>query len=337
MKKLKTAIIGCGNIHQVHADIIKNSDNTELEYVVDIKENRAKKSAEKYNCKYLTDYKDLLDKNLDSVHICTPHFLHSSMAIDFLNSEINVLVEKPLALNYKEAQKVIKADQNSSAKLGVCFQNRFNENIQRAREIIDSSELGELKGIKGIVTWHRDQNYYLKDDWKGYYKTEGGGVLINQAIHTLDLIQWFGGEIEAVKGNIDTRVLEDIIEVEDTADATLYFKNNAVGIFYATNGFSANSPVEIVVDFEKGSLRLFGDQLFVQKENEIKQFSEEKESKYKAYWGYGHQKLIESFYQAIINNNNKNLIRAEEGIKTLELINKINNSSKKRKKYYLNQ
>ncbi|MGP3778286.1 Gfo/Idh/MocA family protein [Halanaerobium saccharolyticum] len=337
MKKLKTAIIGCGNIHQVHADIIKNSDNTELEYVVDIKENRAKKSAEKYNCKYLTDYKDLLDKNLDSVHICTPHFLHSSMAIDFLNSEINVLVEKPLALNYKEAQKVIKADQNSSAKLGVCFQNRFNENIQRAREIIDSSELGELKGIKGIVTWHRDQNYYLKDDWKGYYKTEGGGVLINQAIHTLDLIQWFGGEIEAVKGNIDTRVLEDIIEVEDTADATLYFKNNAVGIFYATNGFSANSPVEIVVDFEKGSLRLFGDQLFVQKENEIKQFSEEKESKYKAYWGYGHQKLIESFYQAIINNNNKNLIKAEEGIKTLELINKINNSSKKRKKYYLNQ
>ncbi|TDP95981.1 putative dehydrogenase [Halanaerobium saccharolyticum] len=337
MKKLKTAIIGCGNIHQVHADIIKNSDNTELEYVVDIKENRAKKSAEKYNCKYLTDYKDLLDKNLDSVHICTPHFLHSSMAIDFLNSEINVLVEKPLALNYKEAQKVIKADQNSSAKLGVCFQNRFNENIQRAREIIDSSELGELKGIKGIVTWHRDQNYYLKDDWKGYYKTEGGGVLINQAIHTLDLIQWFGGEIEAVKGNIDTRVLEDIIEVEDTADATLYFKNNAVGIFYATNGFSANSPVEIVVDFEKGSLRLFGDQLFVQKENEIKKFSEEKESKYKAYWGYGHQKLIESFYQAIINNNNKNLIRAEEGIKTLELINKINDSSKKRKKYYLDQ
>jgi len=257
------------------------------------------------------------------------------MAIKFLKENINVLVEKPLALNYEDGRKLIKAAAKSKAQLGVSFQNRFNENNQRAKKIINDGSLGKIKGIKGLVTWHRDKDYYLKDEWKGFYDTEGGGVLINQAIHTLDLIQWFGGTVEAVKGNIDTRVLDKVIEVEDTADATLYFKDGFTGIFYATNAFSSNSPIEIEIDCEKGNMRLFDDQLIIKKENQLDSFIENNDSDYKAYWGYGHQILIDSFYDDLENEIKENTITAAEGIKTLELIKGINTSSKTGKKYYL--
>ncbi|TDO91324.1 putative dehydrogenase [Halanaerobium saccharolyticum] len=335
MKKLRTAIIGCGNIYSVHADILASKENVELKYMVDIKENRAQKAAEKYNCEYLLDYSELLNKDIDVVHICTPHFLHSPMAIKFLESEINVLVEKPLALNYAEGKQLLRTAKNSSSHLGVAFQNRFNENNQRAKKILEAGTLGEIKGIKGLVTWHRDKDYYLNDEWKGFYETEGGGVLINQAIHTLDLIQWFGGPIKAVSGNVDTRVLDDVIEVEDTADATLFFEDDFNGIFYATNAFSSNSPIEIEIDCEKGSMRLFEDQLLVKTANKTDNFNENSDTDYKAYWGYGHQRLIDGFYQDLRNSTHSNTIRAEEGIKTLELITAINSSSKNRKKYYL--
>ncbi|RAK05462.1 putative dehydrogenase [Halanaerobium saccharolyticum] len=335
MKKLKAAIIGCGNIYPVHADILASKENVELKHMIDIKENRAQKAAEKYNCEYLTDYSKLLDKELDVVHICTPHFLHSPMAIKFLESEINVLVEKPLALNYAEGRKLIQAAEKSRAHLGVAFQNRFNENNQRAKKILEAETLGKITGIKGLVTWHRDRDYYLNDEWKGFYKTEGGGVLINQAIHTLDLIQWFGGPVKAARGNVDTRVLDDVIEVEDTADATLFFEADFNGIFYATNAFSSNSPIEIEIDCEKGSMRLFEDQLLIKKDGQIDNFKENSDTDYKAYWGYGHQRLIDGFYQDIWNDTQSNTINAQEGIKTLELIKAINTSSKNRSKYYL--
>jgi predicted dehydrogenase len=336
MGKLRAAIIGCGNIYPVHADILAGKENVELKYMVDIKENRAQKAAEKYDCEYLIDYSELLNKDLNVVHICTPHFLHSPMAIKFLESEINVLVEKPLALNYAEGKQLIRAAENSIAHLGVAFQNRFNENNQRAKKILETGILGKIKGIKGLVTWHRDKDYYLNDEWKGFYETEGGGVLINQAIHTLDLMQWFGGPVKAVKGNVDTRVLDDVIEVEDTADATLFFKADFNGIFYATNAFSSSSPIEIEIDCEKGSMRLFDDQLLISKEGEFDSFKENNDTNYKAYWGYGHQRLIDGFYQDIENRTQNNTISAEEGIKTLELIKAINLSSKNRKKHYLN-
>ena len=241
-----------------------------------------------------------------------------------------------MALNYEEGKEIIETEKKSTAKAGVCFQNRFNNNNKKAKEILENGALGKIKGIKGIVTWHRGKDYYLKDDWKGYYETEGGGVLINQAIHTLDLIQWFGGPVSSVRGNVDTRVLGDVIEVEDTADATLFFEAGFNSIFYATNAFSSNSPIEIEIDCEKGSIRLFDDQLLISKDGDTDSFRENNDSNYKAYWGYGHQRLINGFYQDIRSSTQNNTIGPEEGIKTLELIKAINSSSKNRKEYYLN-
>ncbi|RAK12441.1 putative dehydrogenase [Halanaerobium saccharolyticum] len=335
MKNLNAAIVGCGSIYKVHADALIELEKVKLKYVVDIREERAKKAAEEYNCSYLLKYEELLNKEIDVVHICTPHFLHSPMAVKFLEAGINVFVEKPLALNYQDGQNINAALAQSQAKLGVCFQNRFNDNNQQAKKIIESGKLGEIKGIKGFVTWHRSRDYYLKDDWKGFYETEGGGVLINQAIHTLDLMQWFGGQIKAVKGNIDTRVLNDVIEVEDTAEATLYFESGALGIFYATNTFSQNSPIEIVIDCENGSMRLFNDQLVINQGDNKSVFNADNQGDYKSYWGNSHHKIIELFYQDLLADSYENIVTAAEGLKTLTLIKYINLSAQNNKKFHL--
>lgn len=329
MEKLKVAVIGCGNIFPVHADVITASDKAELMAVVDIEDKKAKEASEKYDCLQFTDYHDILNKKeVDIVHICTPHYQHSAMAIDLMNAGIDVLVEKPVALNSHRAEKMIEVARNTGQRLGVVFQNRFNENNLKAKEILDSRKLGSIKGVKAIVTWFRDEEYYQKDDWRGKFSTEGGGVLINQAIHTLDLMQWFAGEIKAVKGNVDTRCLQSVIEVEDTAEGTIFFENGVRGIFYASNCFTANSPIQLEIDCEKGRIILEGGNLQIDSIELNEQHIDTKDTKYKSYWGYGHKRLIEGFYQDIISGTNDFTISAEEGIKCMKMIEGIYQSSK---------
>lgn len=329
MEKLKIAVIGCGNIFPVHADLITAWEQADLMAVVDIEKSRAKKAADKYNCAYYTNYKEMLkNERLDIVHICTPHYQHSSMAIDFMENSLDVLVEKPVALNSQRAAKMIKVAKNTGRRLGVVFQNRFNENNIKAKEILRSGRLGPIKGIKAIITWHRDEEYYLQDEWRGKFATEGGGVLINQAIHTLDLMQWFVGEMESVKGHVDTRCLQSVIEVEDTAEANIFFKNGSHGIFYASNCFSANSPIQIEIVCKKGSILLEGGNLQIDSNEIADQYIDTKTTTYKSYWGYGHKTLIEGFYKDVLAGTNKYTISAEEGIKSLQLIEGIYESSK---------
>ncbi len=328
------AIIGCGNIFGVHAEAVQKYKNAELKAVVDIKKEKAVKAAAKYDCSYFTDYQEMLkEKEIDVIHICTPHYLHAPMSIDSLKAGKHVLVEKPMAENLDNAQKMIEVkNRHPEQHLGIVFQNRYNTTSQKARQLIQKGELGKLKGIKGIVTWYRNDDYYLQDEWRGKWETEGGGVLINQAIHTLDLVQWLGGELEAVKGNFDTRVIESI-EVEDTADATLFFKDNKKGIFFASNCFSTNSPVEIEIHGEEGLLKLQNNNLILEKEDgSIDLRSEEGNDEFKSYWGQGHESLITDFYNNI-RENRQDYVTAEEGIKSIEIIHGIYESSKNDQKY----
>ncbi|MDP4090155.1 MAG: Gfo/Idh/MocA family oxidoreductase [Bacillota bacterium] len=330
MKKLRSAIIGCGNIHVNHAKALMNSDFGELAAVVDINENRAKAAAEKYNCKYYLDYKEMLkDNNIDVVHICTPHFLHSTMAIDSIAAGKHALVEKPVAVSVERAMEMIAAKDKYKKHLAVAFQNRYNNTSLKAKEIIEQGTLGKVRGLKAIVTWSRDKNYYLNDEWRGKWETEGGGVLINQAIHDLDLLQWFGGPMDSIKGNADLRVLNDVIEVEDTADATIRFKSGAVGIFYATNCYSMNSSVLIEIHLEDGMLRIEEGELFLIRDGAKTLLCSDtsSDSTAKSYWGEGHRKMIKSFYESIMNDDTKGYVTGEESIKSLQIIEGIYKSS----------
>ncbi len=330
MGKLGVAVIGCGSIHGVHADAITASQLSRLVCVVDIDEGRARASAAKYGCRWYVDYLEAIkDDEVDVVHICTPHYLHSSMAIEAVRAGKHVLVEKPVAISVSQAQEMAQESKKHGRYIGVCFQNRFNPESQKAKEIIDSGEIGAVKGVKGIVTWYRTREYYLESGWRGKFATEGGGVLINQSIHTLDLMQWLGGGVKAVKASVATNLLGDAIEVEDTADALLFFKNGARGIFYATNCYVANSPVEIEIVCEKATLKLC-DGTLVMEQGENKQLLVGKESgqtAYKSYWGRSHAILIEEFYKAILGGDPKHIISVEEGMESLKIIDGIYKSS----------
>lgn len=336
MSKLRVAVIGCGNIFPVHADAIAANTDAELTAVVDIDKEKAVKAAEKYHCDFYEDYHQLITKeDIDVVHICTPHHKHASIALDFLKAGIDVLTEKPLAIDARQAEEMIATAREYDRSLGVVFQNRFNENVLKAVEILSEGNLGKINGVKGIVTWFRDTDYYQQAEWRGKYSTEGGGVLINQAIHTLDLLQYFAGEVKAIQGNIATRCLGDVIEVEDTADATIFFESGAVGIFFATNCFSSNSPVTIEIDCEKGRLILEGGKLLVEADENCQEYSDNNCSEYKSYWGYGHKTLIDGFYRDVLEGTDKYIVTGQEGIKSLRMLEAIYKSSKSGKREFI--
>ena len=337
MDKLGAAIIGCGSIYKVHADAIVGSADARLVAVADIEEQKAKAAASQYACAFYTDYKEMLgSEKIDVVHICTPHYLHAPMAIEALKNGKHVLVEKPMAINEEQAQRMAAEAEKSGRYLGVAFQNRYNNTSLNAKAILDEGTLGPIKGIKGFVTWYREASYYTQSSWRGKFKTEGGGVLINQAIHTLDLMQWLAGDIKAIKGHVDTRVLEHVIEVEDTADATIYFKNGAVGLFYATNCFTTNAAIEIEVHCEKGILKINDDELVLVRDGAKERIaSDQGDSPYKTYWGNSHNKLIGQFYRCILEENETDYITGEEGITALKMIKGIYQSSSEHAKVFI--
>ena len=330
--ELGAAIIGCGAISPLHAMSIKQIKGVNLLAVTDIDVQKSERAAHEYECESTTDYRELLHRtDIDVVHLCTPHHLHAEMAIEFLNAGKHVLTEKPLAADLPSARRIQEAAAASAGQLGIVLQNRYNETSVRMKKMIDSGDLGSLICMKGLATWHRSESYYTESNWRGRWDTEGGGVLINQTIHTLDLLQWFGGEVVSVKGSVTTDVLNEVIEVEDTAHAALFFKNNVRGIFYATNGYLVNSPVELELVFEKGIITQRRDCLYLWQEGKETLLCSPPsvEGMGKSYWGSSHSLLIKDFYEHIVAGRNF-WLNGSVGLKSLQLVADIYNSSRTR-------
>ncbi|MEC0166948.1 Gfo/Idh/MocA family oxidoreductase [Paenibacillus graminis] len=331
MSTIGAAIIGCGAIAPLHAKAIQSMEGTRLVAVADTDPARAAQAAGDYGCEALADYRQLLGRaDIGIVHLCTPHHLHAPMAEEFLQAGHHVLTEKPMALDVRSARSMHEVAAASQGQLGIVFQNRYNNPSIRVKETIDSGILGRLICMKGIVTWYRSEDYYTESGWRGKWATEGGGVLINQTIHTLDLLQWFGGEIASVTGSVTTDVLNEVIEVEDTAHACIIFKNNVRGLFYGTNAYFVNSPVEMELVFEQGTLLLRRDCLYLWKDGHETLLSEPVSTAVegKSYWGTSHQRLILDFYKHV-REGRKFWIDAGEGIKALEVIAGIYSSAVK--------
>lgn len=329
MGTFKVGIIGCGAIHAVHADAIMKNLKTELVAVADIDKEKAKITSKQYGCKYFTDYKELLkQENIDVIHICTPHYLHAPIAIEAMRTGKHVLTEKPMSISVSDAEEMIKVSEQTGKRLGICFQNRYNSTAERIKEVLASGRTGRILGGKAFVTWHRDPDYYLNSDWKGTWEKEGGGVLINQAIHTLDLLQFFMGDIGSLKASIDTRLLEKFIEVEDTVDATIKFKNGTTALFYATNCYTVDSPIELELICENAKIKLAEELTIRYSDGTFEHHSDiDKAAGEKTYWGCSHTVLIDDFYNKL-QNGHKFEIDGEEGIQTVKIIQAIYASHK---------
>lgn len=338
-KDLKVAVIGCGNIAPMHLESVQMLNGPKIVAVCDNKEDRAETKAKQYKCKYYTDYKEMLDKeDLDVVHICTPHYLHAPMTIYAANKGVNVLTEKPMSISLKDADDMIDACSTNNVALGVIFQNRYNPGAILIKDTLKSGALGEIQSAKASVTWDRSDEYYSKSDWKGTWDMEGGGVIIDQAIHTLDLLRWFvDSPIEYVDANISNRAHERI-EVEDSAEGVIKYKNGVVTGFYTVNYYSYDAPVEIEIDCEKGLVKLVSDKATI-RFNDGKEISADRDPRMqmdygegvKSYWGVSHLKQIKDFYEALSNGKSP-AIDGKEARKTQQMISAIYQSGKERKR-----
>lgn len=300
---MRAAIVGCGSIAHVHAKSILALGH-ELVALADIDPNHLSAFSEEFGGNTYSSLEDMLaNETFDVLHICTPHNLHVPMALRALSEGVHVFMEKPPVISEEQLSELRLAYRTRKAKLGFCFQNRYNPSVVKALEMLHSGVAGKVLGARGYVTWNRSAAYY-SDPWHGKLALEGGGVLINQAIHTLDLLHLMLGKTPTgVDAVISNHRLKTEIEVEDTVSALVTYPDARLS-FYATNGYTEDAPPLIEVQCENMHLRMEGNTLFCKQgkgtweEIEVEQIS----PLGKSYWGAGHIICIQDFYDSILNS-----------------------------------
>ncbi|HDR2752319.1 TPA: Gfo/Idh/MocA family oxidoreductase [Enterobacter asburiae] len=330
MKVLNSAIIGGGAIHGCHVNALRQIPDVTLRALVDTDSVKGLKLAKDYQCRFYQDHREmLLDEHIDVVHICTPHFEHKEMILAALAAGKHVFCEKPVAMNGREIREITQAVDHAPGLLGVCYQNRLNPTSQSIMETLTEGSLGRMLSIKAVLTWSRSGCYYTESPWRGRLATEGGSLLINQAIHTLDLMQWFGGGVTRLKGVVDRGELADVTEGEDSAMATLHFANGARGLFYASNCHTTDSPLLLEIHCEHGTLQLNDNTLWRLSQGERITLANDAspDGSSKSYWGVGHQQAIRRFYHAIHHPENADYIDIRTAGKSLNLVEAIYRSS----------
>lgn len=317
----RTAIVGCGGIAQTHATYLSKMEDVKIVAVCDILAERTEKLKNTYapEAEIFDDYIKMLDTvKPDVLHVCTPHYLHCEMAIAALNRNINVMLEKPVCINLTQVDELIKAEKESKAKICISFQNRYLLRNKKAKELITSGEAGAVKYANGTVLWSRNETYYTGSHWRGFMATEGGGVMINQAIHTLDLMLWLCGAPEKLTALTANYHLKGIIDVEDTASAYITFKNGAKGMFYATTAHYTDAPIALEVVCENMTLKLVDDDLYIDgKKQELYDVANSSDGK--GYWGVGHQMLFKDYYSRLANGEDMP-IGVAEAAKALKVL-----------------
>lgn len=299
---MKSVIIGCGGISRVHAKVLADAPYTDLVACADIRPERAKTRADEYGLTAYTDYIEMLEKEKpDVVHICTPHYLHVPMAIDALKRGINVFMEKPAAISQEQFDDLKAAAAASGAKIGICFQNRFNPTTREMRSILAEDTTGKPLGARAFVTWKREAPYYTESGWRGVLATEGGSVLINQSIHTMDLLVHLLGKPVSVEATASNRHMKGVIETEDTLEAYITFASGTKALFYATTAYAVDSPVLVEVACENRVIRFEGEEISVREaDGTVNTRTLAFDAAIgKSYWGAGHSGCIAAFYSSL--------------------------------------
>lgn len=296
---MKAAIIGLGSIAPVHAQAILRAEG-EITAICDIEEEKTAAFGAKFapGARRFSDWKTMLASlrgEADVIHITTPHYLHADMVCAALGAGFSVLCEKPLCIREEDIGRILAAERAAGGMLGVCLQNRYNESNRALFSLC-----GEKPAAAGFgsVVWERDENYYRSGAWRGKWATEGGGVMINQALHTLDLLLCVMGDPVSVVATTENRHLGGKIEVEDTASARFLTADGRSFSFFATTGGGADFPVQLMVKTAAGdTVVAANDTLTVN--GEIRP-SESGTVRYgKDVWGDGHAHLVADFYDAV--------------------------------------
>jgi predicted dehydrogenase len=255
MTPLRVGIIGVGNIAPVHAAAIQAEGGSALVAVATRHPERGPAFAARYGAAWHADYQDLLRQpEVDVVTICATHAERVSMALAAAQAGKHIWCEKPLARTAAECDTIIAACDRADVRLGVVFQSRFDPLALKCREILQAGRLGRLLWASTSTPWYRDEAYFASKPWRGEWAESGGGVLINQAIHAIDLLVWLVGMPSRVTAQ--TRTLAHAIEVEDAAHALLEFPGGALGAIQATTVAYPGYPERLEFYGTNGSLVL---------------------------------------------------------------------------------
>lgn len=337
-KKYGFAIIGAGIIGQTHADRLLGVEKGKLAVIFDRTEAKAKSIAMKYDSDWSTDFDAVLAReDVDVVNICLPSGMHAQYAIAAAKAGKHVITEKPIDISAENALAMIDTCREAGVKLAVISQHRLQDSTQQVKKDIESGKLGKLIIGTGAINWYRSQDYYDSGSWRGTWAFDGGGALMNQGVHTVDVLQYLMGPIESVYAHCET-LGHDRIEVEDAAVATLRFKNGAIGTLVATTCAYPGLSTRVEIFGKDGSAVIESDTLVYRKvkaeeDNEqstavaIKPQTVSTAADPRAIEAEGHIKQMNDMIEAI-EQNREPIINGEEGYKPLEIILAIYESAR---------
>ncbi len=342
MNSIRIAVVGCGAIHSTHCDAIQQIEGAKLAAVVDEVPERAAAASQKYGAQAATSLNEIWDE-IDAVHLCVPSGLHHKIGMEAALHGKHVLSEKPIDVSIDAANSLIKTCRTSGVKLGVVSQHRFANDIQQVKEAAQSGAMGRLLEGDMYNKWYRSQQYYDSGDWRGTWQLDGGGCLMNQGVHYVDMLQWIMGGVKSVQAQVRTQAHQRI-EVEDIANALLEFNNGAVGVIqgstsvypgmaerleihglYGTAIIEADRLKVWKVDAEGSQLGLYGDGVNKQPTPKLEMHVPSPESQPTgagdptAIWGEQHRLQIEDFVRAIADGRDP-FITGEMALEPLKII-----------------
>jgi UDP-N-acetyl-2-amino-2-deoxyglucuronate dehydrogenase len=336
MDKLKFAVVGCGRIAERHAEQINRL--AVLAAVCDIVDSKANILGQKFKSKVYTDFDEMLlsESDLDVISICTPNGLHAEHSIKAFRKGFHVLCEKPMAISVYDCGEMIKEAERANRRLFVVKQNRYNPPVRALKEALDENRLGKILSLQLNCFWNRNTEYYSQSDWKGTLKLDGG-TLFTQFSHFIDLLYWMFGDIKRVEAITKNLNHENIIEFEDTGVVIMEFYNGIIGtINYTVNSFAKNLEGSLTIFGEKGTVKIGGQYLNELEYQNIKDYKiidlpeGNPPNNYGQYVGSmsNHDKVYENVIDVLINKGTIGT-NGFEGLKTVEIIDKIYSASHK--------
>ena len=326
---LSFVLIGCGNIGKRHAEQIQSVGK--LVAVCDVIKIKAEELGKKYNAEVFTSIEELLTnkKDIDVAVICTPNGLHAEQSIRSLREGCHVLCEKPMAIRSIDCIAMIEAAEKAAKHLFVVKQNRFNPPVTAIKKLLDEKRLGKIYSIQLNCFWNRGAKYY-ENSWRGTKELDGG-TLFTQFSHFIDLLYWMLGDVKQVKALNKNFAHKNIIDFEDTGVAIVEFENGIIGtINYTVNSYKKNMEGSLTIFGEKGTVKIGGQYL---NELEYQQIHDlvitdlpagSKANDYGYYQGSmsNHDKVYKNLVD-VINNNAAMVANSHDGLKTVEIIEKI--------------
>ena len=330
----RLGILGGGGISSTHARAAREIAGVEITAVCGENKEKVARLAEECGARPFFDLKAFFDSDLlDIVLIGSPSGLHAEQGIEAARRGIHVLAEKPVAITTKQADRLIEACERAGTKLGVFFQDRFAPDVLRLKRLLDEGALGRVFLVSGRVKWYRPAQYYKGSRWRGTWALDGGGALMNQAIHTVDLLLWLTGDVSRVSAKALT-ALHDI-EVEDTVVATMEFSNGAVGTFEGATSAYPGYPRRIEVTGSEGTVILEDNRLIAcdlmsktaPTPEEKSDAGDNRAATHTISDASGHRRVLEDFLNAISANRSP-ACDGHQARRSVEMVEAIYESSR---------